>query len=168
MNEAIIINKILYALGKNRIKNMQYIRDRRINLEINKSDLKEVASNLKNIGFHHISTITSLEVSDMIELIYHLSDDSNIVNLRFSTKLNEMDIPTLTDIFPGVELYEREIHEMIGINFINHPILTNLILPEHWPKNSFPLRKSKSEIIRDEDGMDTNNKKQEEGSLDWL
>jgi len=50
-------------------------------------------------------------------------------------------LPTITDLIPGATLYEREVHDLLGITFKGHPDLSPLILPEGWPPDVYPLRK---------------------------
>ncbi|RLG90884.1 hydrogenase large subunit, partial [Candidatus Bathyarchaeota archaeon] len=50
-------------------------------------------------------------------------------------------VPTITDIIPGAVLYEREVHDLLGVAFEGHPDLSPLVLPEEWPERVYPLRK---------------------------
>ncbi|MCK9615713.1 MAG: NADH-quinone oxidoreductase subunit C, partial [Candidatus Omnitrophica bacterium] len=43
--------------------------------------------------------------------------------------------------FKSSDWVEREIHELLGINFKGHPNLKHLLLDDDWPKDSYPLRK---------------------------
>ncbi|MCK4434684.1 NADH-quinone oxidoreductase subunit C, partial [Candidatus Bathyarchaeota archaeon] len=54
---------------------------------------------------------------------------------------NNPNVPTVTDLIPGAILYEREVHDLLGVNFEGHPDLSPLLLPEEWPQNLYPLRK---------------------------
>lgn len=147
MSEASVISRISETLGKNRIKSIQSPRERRVNLEIEKAELKDVASILKNEGFHHLSTITAQEDSEVVEVIYHLSDGGNVVNMRVALPLNDTSLPTLTDVYPGAVLYEQEVNELMGVEFLGHPSMGRLILPEQWPRGSYLLRKDKGEPL---------------------
>jgi Ni,Fe-hydrogenase III component G len=51
------------------------------------------------------------------------------------------NVPTITDLILGAVLYEREVHDMVGVTFEGHPDLSPLILPEGWPEGVYPLRK---------------------------
>ncbi len=64
----------------------------------------------------------------------------------------EKDVESVTKIFPGAILFERELYEMFGINVVNHPDLRNFFLPKELTKaGTYPLRKSlTNEQIRDE------------------
>ena len=127
---------------KEKIISVEVPRERRIFAYIKTEALKESIKFLKDMGFKHLSTITGVDMEDGIELIYHLALDGSIeLSLRLKVQKDDLRVPTITDIIPGAVLYEREVHDMFGVNFEGHPDLSPLILPEKWPRNIYPLRK---------------------------
>ncbi|QJC31799.1 NADH-quinone oxidoreductase subunit C/D [Enterobacteriaceae endosymbiont of Donacia tomentosa] len=75
-------------------------------------------------------------------LFYHLisiNRNKDII-IKISLKKNFLNVKSITGIFKNANWYEREIWEMFGIYFINHPYLTHILLPHYWNKG-FPLRK---------------------------
>lgn len=109
---------------------------------MSKENLKGVISCLKEEGFVHLAGITALETNDAFELLYHLSREGTLLTVRVNLPLNDDRAPTITDIIPGALLYEREAHDLFGVKFEGHPNLEPLILPEDWPRDVYPLRKS--------------------------
>ena len=61
------------------------------------------------------------------------------VRLRMQVPDADPTIPTLFDIHPGTEALEREVYDMYGIVFTDHPDLTRILMPEDW--EGHPLRK---------------------------
>ncbi|MFA4843658.1 MAG: NADH-quinone oxidoreductase subunit C [Candidatus Margulisiibacteriota bacterium] len=89
------------------------------------------------------STATALDNRASIEILYHVAFDklSLVITLRTFIAKPECVIPTSALLVPATEWVEREIHEMFGVNFIGHPQLETLLLPDDWPQGVFPLRK---------------------------
>lgn len=116
--------------------------------------IKEVAEYLKSEwAIDYIKGVTGVDLSklpdkaqDGIEVIYHVgslsSDVLKGVTLSLSTKVSISDpvMPSLTSVWKGAEMHEREVYEMLGVNFKGHPDLRRLLLPEFWSDKP-PLRK---------------------------
>lgn len=127
-----------------KIKNWEVKNPKRVYFEIDKNDLKEIAQELyKGFGMR-LSTITGIDNEKNFELIYHFGLDKTgeIFNIRiFVNDKSKPEIDSLTDLFKASDWVEREIHELLGINFKGHPNLKHLLLDDDWPKNNYPLRK---------------------------
>ncbi len=61
------------------------------------------------------------------------------IRLRVQVPEDDTTIATLFDLYPGSEAMEREVYDMFGITFIDHPDLTRILMPEDW--EGHPLRK---------------------------
>ncbi len=61
------------------------------------------------------------------------------VRVRVQVPADDATIATLYDMYPGSEAMEREVYDMFGIKFNDHPDLTRILMPEDW--DGFPLRK---------------------------
>ncbi|MCS7230550.1 MAG: NADH-quinone oxidoreductase subunit C [Elusimicrobiota bacterium] len=136
-----IINKITQRISEDTIELFKK-NDRRYYIEIKPESIKKVASLLFNeLGFRFI-TATGMDCEKYFEIIYHFSYDKTgeIVSLRVKLSKEKPEIYSLSSIFSAAEWIEREIWEMIGINFIGHPNLKHLLLSDDWPDNSYPLR----------------------------
>jgi NADH:ubiquinone oxidoreductase subunit C len=137
-----IVRNIKEIIGKD-ILESQVPRPRRIFISVPLQAFKKTLILLsKKMGFNHISTITGVDVGKEIEVIYHLNHEGK-TELSLKTRVTKKNsvLPTITNIIPGATLYEREIHELLGVKFKNHPDLSPLILPENWPSKVHPLRK---------------------------
>lgn len=61
------------------------------------------------------------------------------VRLRVQVPEDEPSLPTLFDVHPGTEAMEREVFDLFGITFTDHPDMTRILMPEDW--EGHPLRK---------------------------
>ena len=140
-----IIEK-LTALFKRDLVGTAVPRERRIFVYIKSKALKNVVKYLvKELKFKHLSTITGVDSGAEIEVVYHLAYQGSIeLSLGLTVPKKNPSVPTVTDLIPGAVLYEREVHDLLGVNFEGHPDLSPLVLPEGWPQDVYPLRKEHS------------------------
>ena len=61
------------------------------------------------------------------------------IRLRVQVAADDLSVPSLFDLYPGVENPEREVFDLFGIRFEEHPDLTRILMPESW--HGHPLRK---------------------------
>jgi NADH-quinone oxidoreductase subunit C len=81
------------------------------------------------------------EPAQRFEVVVNLLDLRNRRRLRLRVQVPDDDptLPTLFDVHPGTEAMEREVFDMFGIEFTDHPDLTRILMPEDWVGH--PLRK---------------------------
>jgi NADH-quinone oxidoreductase subunit C/D len=74
-------------------------------------------------------------------LVYHLLRPEDGAEIRLKVPLEEaaLTAPSLTALWPNANWYEREVWDMFGITFDNHPDLRRILMPESW--DGHPLRK---------------------------
>jgi len=146
-----IVKKLKNFLKENLVR-ATVPKERRIFVYIKKDALKDAVKYLvKDLKFKHLSTITGVDLGGKIEVIYHMAYKGSIVlSIRLTVSEKKPSVPTITDLIPGAVLYEREVHDLFGVNFEGHPDLSPLVLPEGWPQGVYPLRKEhKLEHLRE-------------------
>ena len=74
-------------------------------------------------------------------VFYHLFSFDRNQSLRIKVPLGgeDLSLPSIVDLWPNADWYEREIYDMFGIRFEGHPFLRRLLMPSWW--NGHPLRK---------------------------
>lgn len=142
--ESEIIKKLQLIFGEKLIE-VKNPRRRRVYARVEGGSFKPALPSLINdVKLNHLVTITGTDLGQEIELLYHFTNDgSTVVTVGFKIAKDSPTVKTITDLVPGAVLYEREIHEMLGVDFEGHPSLTPLILPEEWPEGVYPLRKDR-------------------------
>ncbi len=63
------------------------------------------------------------------------------VVLKFDLPKENLVLPTITDLMPGAETNEREIREMLGVEFEGLKNRRHLFLPDDWPEGKYPWRR---------------------------
>lgn len=77
-----------------------------------------------------------------LSMVYHLTSTRHRQPLVIKVQLDrdKPEIETVSHIWRTAEFNEREVYEMFGVNFLNHPDLRLLILPDGWEGRN-PMRK---------------------------
>jgi NADH:ubiquinone oxidoreductase subunit C len=81
-------------------------------------------------------------VEDRLEALYQFVNGAVIATLRVSVTYHDPKVPTICPIIPSATIYERELQEMFGFVVEGTPDTSRLLLPDDWPDNVYPLRKS--------------------------
>ncbi len=115
--------------------------------------LKDVLSYLKleePAPFKRLDDLTAVDESARRDrsaypdftLVYHLLSFESASRLRLKVPLHggRPTAPSITDLWPSANWYEREVYDLFGIDFQGHPNMRRLIMPHDW--EGHPLRKS--------------------------
>ena len=122
---------------------------RRIIVHIRKESLLEIANYFLDELSYRFIIATGMVSDNGYEVIYHFSDDKYgyVVNLLAELEETRAEIESLANLIDAANWIEREIHELFGIKFINHPNLTKLISDGNWKENEFPYARKKGDNI---------------------
>jgi NADH-quinone oxidoreductase subunit C/D len=107
--------------------------------------LVEFATRLKNdLGYDFLSSVTGVDYlpENKMEVVYHVYKTTGgpMVNFKVQVpRADVVDVPSLTSIYPGAELQEREAWDLLGIKFNGHPDMRRIFMWEGFAGH--PLRK---------------------------
>ena len=117
--------------------------DRRITLFIDPAALLPISEHLfKELGYRFIIA-SALHTKKGFEIYYHFSQDSSglVLNLHVVLDQDKPEVESLSNMFDATNWIEREMHELFGINFLNHPNLEELLSEGNWATGEYPYRK---------------------------
>jgi len=120
---------------------------KRVYVEIKPSAIVGMAQFIfKEIGARFIIA-SGVDARNHMEILYHFAEEDIdlVISLRVHLPKTKLEIDSLTPVFTAAQWIEREMHELLGINFLGHPELKPLLLPEDWPEGVYPLRKDYKE-----------------------
>ncbi len=130
-------------MAKELFPEAQEIRKGRIRIKTQKDKVEEVIKKLKDNGYEHFVMLSCVDwiKEGKFELVYQMWSYQYKEHVMISIKINRdgENMLSMCHLFPQIETYEREIHEMFGENFIGNPNLKEFIL-EGWPHMP-PMRK---------------------------
>lgn len=120
---------------------------RRVFISVAKTDAVELVRYLFVEMGARFSIASGVDTRPAIEILYHMAFDQHnlMVTVRVLVEKPALEMPSFTPFMPAANWIEREIHEMFGVNFIGHPKLETLLLPDDWPEGVYPLRKQSFE-----------------------
>jgi len=124
---------------------------RRIIITIKPDAILKIAEYLyKSEGFRFIIA-SALHTKKGFEIHYHFSKDSDglILNLHVILDRNNPEAESLSNMFNASNWIEREMHELFGINFLNHPNQDKLISEGNWAEGVYPYRKDFKSITEE-------------------
>ena len=92
-------------------------------------------------GFDRLGNLTAVDWKDHIEMVYHLYNMEENVKLEVKAALDSAApvIESATSLYPGAEFEEREVYDLMGVDFLGHPDLRRILMPDDYPAH--PLRK---------------------------
>jgi len=95
-----------------------------------------------DFSFDYMFCLTCVDWKTHLTMVYHLTSTRYRHSLVVKSKLdrNKPEIETVCNIWRTAEFHEREVYEMFGVNFLHHPDLRLLILPDGWEGKN-PMRK---------------------------
>ena len=78
-----------------------------------------------------------------VEILYHFDfyQLPVVFSVRVFLKKPKCEVDSLASIIKGTEWIEREIAELLGVHFKNHPNMKHLLLLDDWPEGNYPLRR---------------------------
>src|SRR5512140_1779508 len=111
---------------------------------VDPKSLIEVATALRDeFSFDLLSSVTGVDYfPDRMEVVYHVFQTTGGPGVVFkvqTARVDPIELPSVTPIWPGAEFQEREIWDLYGIKFTNHPDLRRILMWEGF--EGHPMRK---------------------------
>jgi NADH/F420H2 dehydrogenase subunit C len=112
---------------------------------VQKEQLIELITKLKEdpaTRFDYMFCLTCVDWPEHFQMVYHLKSTelSHMMVLKVNlTDKENPEVETVCRLFATAELHEREVYDLFGVRFLNHPDLRRLLLTDDWV--GYPLRK---------------------------
>jgi len=137
-----ILTKIKDSLG-DKILDVQEKSFKRAYITLHKKDIPEACRFIFEVLGARFMIASGTDTREAIEILYHFSFDklNKVVSFRTFIEKDNLSINSIAQIIKGAEWIEREIHDLLGVDFKGHPNLAPLLMSEDWPKDKHPLRK---------------------------
>ena len=116
-----------------------------LTLEVAPAKITSICGFLKyEEKFVRLSSVTAVDrypAEPRFEVVYHLHSVERNQRVRLKCRVRGEDpvVESVTGVWRGANWYEREVFDLFGIRFLNHPDLRRILMPEGW--EGYPLRK---------------------------
>jgi len=113
--------------------------------EVSSENVHALISELKNnsdTSFDYMFCQTGIDFPEHIEVLYHLRNTQNNSEIVIKARIEDRENPSIDsvfDLYKTADFHEREIFDLFGVNFNNHPDLRRILLDDDW--EGYPLRK---------------------------
>lgn len=114
-------------------------------VRLESSDWLAFAKAARSGGFETCVDVTAVDWMrqrpERFEIVANILSMQHVLRLRMVTTAprEEPQVDSLVPVWPGVNFAEREVFDMFGIEFVDHPDLTRILMPDDW--EGHPLRK---------------------------
>lgn len=121
--------------------------DKRVYIDIQPEALVKIVTYIFNDLGARFNIASGVDVRNHMEILYHLTiEEINLlISLRVKLEKTKLEIDSLAPHFEAANWIEREMNELLGIEFKGHPDMRRLLLPDEWPQGVYPLRQDYEE-----------------------
>lgn len=116
-----------------------------LNVIVPAENLLPFMTSLRNnaeFNMDYLFCLTCIDWKDHFMMVYHLLSKTHrhefVVKAKISDRVNPQ-IESMSGIWKTANFHEREVFDLFGVKFLNHPDLRRIFLDDNWP--GFPLRK---------------------------
>ena len=126
------------------IQDVVIVNPKRVYIEIKPDYLRMASEYLFKQLELRFAIATGIDEKDYMEILYHFSYDKEGVFINLKVKLDKKKpvVDTIADIITGAKWIEREMHELLGIEFTGNDDMRFLLLSPDYKGRQFPLRKN--------------------------
>jgi NADH-quinone oxidoreductase subunit C len=115
-----------------------------LTLTIARDDIRDAAKAVRDSGYNFLEDVTAVDwypAEPRFQISYHIISHGlkKRVRLRAFVPSDDPVIDSITPVWPSANFYEREVYDLFGVRFAEHPNLRRIMLPDEW--EGHPLRK---------------------------
>jgi NADH-quinone oxidoreductase subunit C len=115
-----------------------------LTLTIAPGEIRAACTTVQSAGFNFFEDMTAVDwypLAPRFQLSYHILSFARKDRIRLRVLLDEADpsVDSIVPVWPGANFFEREVFDLFGIRFADHPDLRRIMMPDDW--KGHPLRK---------------------------
>jgi NADH-quinone oxidoreductase subunit C len=115
-----------------------------LTLTIARENIIPACKAVQQAGYNFLETVTAVDwypSEPRMQITYHILSHTLKARVRLAVPLNgnDLNLDSITSVWPSANFYEREVFDLFGVHFAGHPRLTRIMMPIDW--EGHPLRK---------------------------
>jgi NADH-quinone oxidoreductase subunit C len=115
-----------------------------LTLTVAPGEIRAACAAVQAAGYNFFEDMTAVDwfpLAPRFQLSYHILSFAMKERIRLRVMLDEseLSVDSITPVWAGANFYEREVFDLFGIRFADHPDLRRIMLPDDW--EGHPLRK---------------------------
>ena len=141
------VGEVIERLG-DVVTEVEQCEPRRGIVRVDPARTVEAARRMFAMDGSRLATATGLEVRDGIDVLYHWAFEpaGAVVTLKVLAERPDLEVDSIAEAVAAANWIEREMHDLLGANFRNHPDMRRLNLDDSWPEGVYPLRKDFDQV----------------------
>jgi len=161
-----LVDAIKERFGDQFVKAYSFIGQNQI--EVKKDRIVEIMAFLRDndiVPFNYLADETAVHwpKEEQFEIVYILYSFTKNEHVRVKTRIKEWEeIESVVQVWTTADWLEREVYDMFGVRYANHPNLTRILLPEDWVghplRKDYDIRLQDVEWVRKHLGIDSGQK----------
>ncbi len=113
-------------------------------IKVKADNFNQLAQYLRDdetMDFDYLMNLSGVDYGEELGVVYHLLSmkHRHKIILKVNVSRENGEIPTVADLWRTADWHEREVFDLYGINFTDHPDMRRILLPDDW--DGYPLRK---------------------------
>jgi NADH-quinone oxidoreductase subunit C len=115
-----------------------------LTLTIAREHIRAAAAVVQKSGYNFLEDVTCVDwlpAKERFQVTYHILSHALKQRIRLIAFVEEADleIASITEVWPSANFYEREVFDLFGVRFGGHPNMRRIMMPDEW--QGHPLRK---------------------------
>jgi NADH-quinone oxidoreductase subunit C len=135
--------KAILAWNEQALRDAKFDRNE-LTLTIAPEEIRAACSTIQAAGYNFFEDMTAVDwfpASPRFQLSYHILSHGFKERIRLRVLLEDSDpsVASIVPVWPAANFFEREVFDLFGIHFADHPDLRRIMMPDDW--KGHPLRK---------------------------
>jgi NADH-quinone oxidoreductase subunit C len=137
----------LRELDRESILDTEFHRGRAV-LVAKPDRIRKILGHLHEKGYTFLASLHGVDYyphEPRLGVLYEMLDMQNVdrISVKIRVPTDDPKVPSVVELFPGADFPEREVYDMFGVVFEDHPDLRRILMPEdyegHPQRRDFPI-----------------------------